>query len=219
MRHSFRPCQPAATQATASEAAQEASNLPDGKAAAQPPSVASSSSSSYAATGMAEPSVSKPSNAVQGLHSQPANPLKHNASFNFGQGMHVMSAQKSNGSAKHAQHGTGPAPAGSSAVHLRVSTGQRSSQAEPAPASYASSNTSATSAEDMAELHSRRVSGDGASTSGQSPSSGWHPHDPEHLIVNGLGGAFLHPTHVFSPSRFVSGQCAPSHVLVHLQHW
>lgn len=26
--------------------------------------------------------------------------------------------------------------------------------------------------------------------------------DPEHLIVNGCGGAFLHPTHVFSYSRF-----------------
>jgi hypothetical protein len=26
--------------------------------------------------------------------------------------------------------------------------------------------------------------------------------DPEHLIVQGLGGAFLHPTHVFSYSRF-----------------
>lgn len=31
-----------------------------------------------------------------------------------------------------------------------------------------------------------------------------HPHDPEHLIVNGLGGAFLHPTHVFAPARFAS---------------
>lgn len=31
-----------------------------------------------------------------------------------------------------------------------------------------------------------------------------HPFDPEHLIVNGLGGAFLHPTHVFAPARFAS---------------
>ena len=31
-----------------------------------------------------------------------------------------------------------------------------------------------------------------------------HPYDPEHLIVNGLGGAFLHPTHVFAPARFAS---------------
>ncbi len=38
-----------------------------------------------------------------------------------------------------------------------------------------------------------------ASTSGN-----LHPYDPEHLIVNGLGGAFLHPTHVFSASRFAS---------------
>ncbi|KXZ46777.1 hypothetical protein GPECTOR_40g511 [Gonium pectorale] len=29
-----------------------------------------------------------------------------------------------------------------------------------------------------------------------------HPHDPEHLVVNGGGGAFLHPTHVFAGSRF-----------------
>lgn len=35
-------------------------------------------------------------------------------------------------------------------------------------------------------------------------SSNLHPFDPEHLIVNGLGGAFLHPTHVFAPARFAS---------------
>ena len=29
-----------------------------------------------------------------------------------------------------------------------------------------------------------------------------HLCDPEHLIVNGSGGAFMHPTHVFSYSRF-----------------
>ncbi|GIL77238.1 hypothetical protein Vretifemale_6729 [Volvox reticuliferus] len=29
-----------------------------------------------------------------------------------------------------------------------------------------------------------------------------HPHDPQHLIVNGGGGAFLHPTHVFAGARF-----------------
>lgn len=31
-----------------------------------------------------------------------------------------------------------------------------------------------------------------------------HPYDPEHLVVNGLGGAFLHPTHVFASARFAS---------------
>eukprot|EP00884_Botryococcus_braunii_P019296 jgi/Botrbrau1/604/Bobra.0161s0002.1 len=36
------------------------------------------------------------------------------------------------------------------------------------------------------------------------PYANLHPYDPEHLIVNGLGGAFLHPTHVFAPARFVS---------------
>ena len=29
-----------------------------------------------------------------------------------------------------------------------------------------------------------------------------YPLDPEHLICNGLGGAFLHPTHVFALARF-----------------
>ncbi len=29
-----------------------------------------------------------------------------------------------------------------------------------------------------------------------------HPHDPQHLVVNGGGGAFLHPTHVFAACRF-----------------
>lgn len=29
-----------------------------------------------------------------------------------------------------------------------------------------------------------------------------HPHDPEHLVVSGGGGAFLHPTHVFAAARF-----------------
>ena len=91
---------------------------------------------------------------------------------------------------------------------LRVLTGRQqpshSSMVEQ-PSAYASSATSATSTDDVAELLSQRLSGDGASTSGESGVSGWHPHDPEHLIVNGLGGAFLHPTHVFSPARFVSG--------------
>ncbi|GAB4822190.1 hypothetical protein N2152v2_009236 [Parachlorella kessleri] len=31
---------------------------------------------------------------------------------------------------------------------------------------------------------------------------GWHLSDPEHLVVSGSGGGFLHPTHVFSYSRF-----------------
>ena len=31
---------------------------------------------------------------------------------------------------------------------------------------------------------------------------GEYPLDPEHLICNGLGGAFLHPTHVFAHARF-----------------
>lgn len=35
-------------------------------------------------------------------------------------------------------------------------------------------------------------------------SANLHPYDPEHLVVNGLGGAFLHPTHVFTSARFAS---------------
>ncbi len=30
-----------------------------------------------------------------------------------------------------------------------------------------------------------------------------HTFDPEHLIVNGAGGAFLHPTHIFAPACFL----------------
>lgn len=67
---------------------------------------------------------------------------------------------------------------------------------QPAPDS---STASVASTEDPCDA--RLLSEDGASTSS---TAGWHPHDPEHLIVNGLGGAFLHPTHVFSPSRFIS---------------
>ncbi|KAI7840166.1 hypothetical protein COHA_005949 [Chlorella ohadii] len=44
----------------------------------------------------------------------------------------------------------------------------------------------------------------GAST--QQP-SGWSLCDPEHLVVCGSGGGFLHPTHVFSEARF-----RPEHV-------
>lgn len=32
--------------------------------------------------------------------------------------------------------------------------------------------------------------------------SGWQLSDPEHLVVCGSGGGFLHPTHVFSEARF-----------------
>jgi hypothetical protein len=51
------------------------------------------------------------------------------------------------------------------------------------------------------EANSQAVTGGGAAAS---PIANLHPHDPEHLIVNGLGGAFLHPTHVFAPARFAS---------------
>jgi hypothetical protein len=34
-----------------------------------------------------------------------------------------------------------------------------------------------------------------------------HLLDPEHLIVNGLGGAFLHPTHCFAHGDAVHIRC------------
>lgn len=33
-----------------------------------------------------------------------------------------------------------------------------------------------------------------------------HSFDPEHLICNGAGGAFMHPTHVFAPAAFTPCQ-------------
>ena len=36
----------------------------------------------------------------------------------------------------------------------------------------------------------------------QAPPAGWILNDAEHLVVCGSGGAFLHPTHVFSYARF-----------------
>ena len=93
---------------------------------------------------------------------------------------------------------------------LRPSTGRlHRKPKQPAQATIAeaeqqapdSSAASVASTEDAGDARDPLVSEDGAFTSG---TAGWHPHDPEHLIVNGLGGAFLHPTHVFSPSRFIS---------------
>ena len=212
MRHSFCPFRAAVPQPPTQAAASEAGVQTDCKAASQVPSADSqpgSKSSSYATPSMAESSRSKAkTGAAVAQPSEATNRLSHNHSFGFGPNLHAASAELSKASAKHAQHDAESAGPSSTAVHLRVSTGQHTSHpsmAEPAPASYASSTTSATSADDLAEVQACRGSGGGVSSSGQSTSSGWHPHDPEHLIVNGLGGAFLHPTHVFSPSRFVSG--------------
>lgn len=46
------------------------------------------------------------------------------------------------------------------------------------------------------------VSGLSADDEWEGPPPGWHLNEPEHLICCGSGGAFLHPTHVFSYSRF-----------------
>ena len=213
MRHSFCPFQAAAPQPPTQAAAGEAGVQTDCKAASQAPSAdsqPSSNSSSYATPSTAESSRTRTkAGAAAAQLSEATNGLNHhNHSFGFGPNLHAAPAELSKASAKHAQRDAESAGPSSTAVHLRVSTGQHTSHpsmAAPAPASYASSTTSTTSADDLAEVQGCRGSGGGVSSSGQSTNSGWHPHDPEHLIVNGLGGAFLHPTHVFSPSRFVSG--------------
>jgi hypothetical protein len=35
--------------------------------------------------------------------------------------------------------------------------------------------------------------------------AGYHTFDPEHMICNGAGGAFLHPTHMFAPAGRLMG--------------
>lgn len=210
MRHSFRPFQPQPRRPTSSEAASAASSKPAGKAASE---AVAADNSIYSPTGMTGSQATGSSSSDQSSHTHSADGLGHG--INFGQtaqSMHAVPAasqtvSKSVGDGM--MNGTSNSSRDGPAVHLRVSTGQQQPlMAEPS--TYASSTTSVTSTDDLAELQSRRLSGDGASTSGQSTVSGWHPHDPEHLIVNGLGGAFLHPTHVFSPSRFVSGLSACS---------
>jgi hypothetical protein len=47
-----------------------------------------------------------------------------------------------------------------------------------------------------------KVGGGTASSTSGGPPPGWHLNDPEHLVVCGSGGAFCHPTHVFSEARF-----------------
>ncbi|KAK9823894.1 hypothetical protein WJX72_006230 [[Myrmecia] bisecta] len=70
------------------------------------------------------------------------------------------------------------------------------------------------SSDDLAEIHNMKEIYQelaevlGADANGPAVASAvrgnLHPYDPEHLIVNGLGGAFLHPTHVFANARFAS---------------
>ncbi len=42
----------------------------------------------------------------------------------------------------------------------------------------------------------------GGAANGRHAGAAWHLNDPEHLVVCGSGGAFCHPTHVFSEARF-----------------
>lgn len=210
MRHSFRPFQPQPRRPTSSEAATAASSKPADKAASE---AFVADNRVYSPTGMTGSQATGSSSSDQSSHSHSADGLGHG--INLGQttqSMHAVPAASRTVSkpvGDGMMNGTSNSSRDGPAVHLRVSTGQQPPlMAEPS--TYASSTTSVTSTDDLAELQSRRLSGDGASTSGQSTVSGWHPHDPEHLIVNGLGGAFLHPTHVFSPSRFVSGMSACS---------
>lgn len=205
MRHSFRPFQ--------AQPSRHASQDPPATAPSKPADNAASESAPvnftpYSSTGMspAESQATSSSSRHQSFDIHSAQNLTQGTkSVQSVQSTHAVPAAAQT-SSKQLGHGmmNGTSSSVGVPVHLRVSTGQQKpSMAEPA--TYASSSTSATSADDVAELQSRRLSDDGASSSGQATVSGWHPHDPEHLIVNGLGGAFLHPTHVFSPSRFVSG--------------
>ena len=66
------------------------------------------------------------------------------------------------------------------------------------------SSAASTASDEVTDLPSQLGVEDDAPSTASLRSAGWHPHDPEHLVVNGLGGAFLHPTHVFTPSRFIS---------------
>ena len=54
------------------------------------------------------------------------------------------------------------------------------------------------------QLRRNTYSASGLSVEGEweAPPPGWLLNDPEHLVVCGSGGAFLHPTHVFSYARF-----------------
>jgi len=204
MRHSFRPFQAQPSRSASQDPPATASSKPADKSASEPAPI---DFTTYSPTGMSPAeSQATSSSRHQSSHTHSTHNLTHGTKFGqSGQSTHAVPAAAQT-SSKQLGHGTmnGTSSRAGAAVHLRVSTGQQKpSMAEPA--TYASSSTSATSADDVAELQSRSLSGDGASSSGQATVSGWHPHDPEHLIVNGLGGAFLHPTHVFSPSRFVSG--------------
>ncbi len=205
MRHSFRPFQAQPSRRASQDPPATAPSKPADKAASEPAPV---DFTPYSPTGMspAESQATSSSSRHQSSDTHSAQNLTQGTkSAQSVQSTHAVPAA-AQASSKQLGHGmmNGTSSRAGAPVHLRVSTGQQEpSVAEPA--TYASSSTSATSADDVAELQSRRLSGDGASSSGQATVSGWHPHDPEHLIVNGLGGAFLHPTHVFSPSRFVSG--------------
>ncbi len=205
MRHSFRPFQAQPSRRASQDPPATAPSKPADKAASDPAPV---DCTPYSPTGMS-PAESH-GTSFSSRHQSSDIPSAHNVTHGAKLGRSVQSTHAGPAvlqtSSKQLGHGmmNGTSSSVGVPVHLRVSAAQwKPSMAEPA--TYASSSTSATSADDVAELQSRRLSGDGASSSGHATVSGWHPHDPEHLIVNGLGGAFLHPTHVFSPSRFVSG--------------
>ncbi|DBB07470.1 TPA: hypothetical protein ACH3X3_008941 [Trebouxia sp. C0006] len=204
MRHSFRPFQAQPSRRASQDPPATAPSKPADKAASDPAPV---DFTPYSPTGMS-PAESQ-GTSFSSRHQSSDIPSAHSVTHGAKLGRSMQSTHAGPAvlqtSSKQLGHGmmNGTSSSVGVPVHVRVSTGQQKlSMAEPA--TYASSSTSATSADDVAELQSRRLSGDGASSSGQATVSGWHPHDPEHLIVNGLGGAFLHPTHVFSPSRFVS---------------
>lgn len=63
---------------------------------------------------------------------------------------------------------------------------------------------SPTSEQSTSKLKRSAFSASGIAIDGEwnAPPPGWILNDPEHLVVCGAGGAFQHPTHVFSYARF-----------------
>lgn len=63
---------------------------------------------------------------------------------------------------------------------------------------------SPTSEQSTSKLRRSAFSASGIAIDGEwnAPPPGWVLNDPEHLVVCGAGGAFQHPTHVFSYARF-----------------
>ena len=177
MRHSFQPYQPPA------------------QPASQPPSRSTSS---------------VPTQHASSIHGSQANAVHVQASVPDHDRFGTSSSARKSGNLAAKTTAAAAAVQASLLDKLRPSAAQTANKAhrlrhsakvefaQPAPESSAAS----TASDEVADLPSQLGLEEASSSNART--AGWHPHDPEHLIVNGLGGAFLHPTHVFSPSRFIS---------------